>query len=593
MYEFNVVKDGNILRVTSNTYWNCSVYGSLILDKISGNGNSTIMMSIPKEMTETYGRVIFTYGDERCDYPALDIYYSNACYIETDPMFIRENGTNVLKMSYNGNNDSVNIKVFANGSWNVTGAYSTYINDNDLIIIPTPDVCSSTTTISTCNNTTINVELYNKEGGQYSSEPFEYYNKVTGVTAQATSDISFGCSGGRYSADFYTMYDRYGRYAFIDCCNKQHTDDIIERKVGTGTTRITGDSGSFDSWDCCEGPHYETATLPFSYNGFSTSIDFTQRCDDCSNSPQCNHCEINGLDVLKCEGTQQYEIPGVYNANWSISPINDLVSINSDGLLTYKRHTRDITYTIKGTNDFCGDVYKSITIKACTPYYISCVVSSDASLSATRAMDIIFETSKGSITMNSINIPIGNGSSKTREISPTFDGATIERANINCNDGETYRATFSPSTISDGQTYTLLIKNICTTPVQLIVSGSMLAGGYEYFVLSDGSITDANKEAVKVNSQIKLHGAYNTPISLGYFNYDEDCNGSYNNDENYFCHLVANGCEAKTMVPGTNYNLYGYLSGRDMFIKIIVLWFPTYKKCQDDSRYGKYYVTIP
>ena len=315
MYEFNVVKDVNILRITSNTYWNCSVYGSILLDKTSGVGNDSITISIPNEMSEGYGRVIFTYGDERCDYPALDIYHFNYCYIETDPMFIKENGENVLKLSYNGDNDAVNIKVYANSGWSVSDSVTSYINGNDLIIIPPTGVCSASTTISSnvvdCNNN-INVYLYNQNGGSYSKYIGDKHI-VTGMSISyfttGGTGTTFGCDGGSYSVSAYTNYNIYKIYAFVDCCGNIHYDDLKYKTSGeTGSEFINAEGGSFDSWDCCEGTHYEDSTVSFSIDGYSQSITFKQECKDCSNSPQCNHCEISGPDTLECEGTQQYTI---------------------------------------------------------------------------------------------------------------------------------------------------------------------------------------------------------------------------------------------------------------------------------------------
>ena len=609
MYEFNVVKDGNKLRITSNTCWNCSVYGSLIIDKESGVGNEEITMSLPKEIPFGNGSVIFTYGDDRCDYPAIDVYLSNDCHIETDPMFIREkvgenSFINVLKLSYNGDNDAVNIKVYSNSEWSVPNSATTFINENDLIIIPQPGVCSSTTYISTCGGGNIvYVELYNKNGGKYSENPFETYNVTTGLSAEAKSSKTFGCDGGEYKAEFYENYDVYGKYAFIDCCGIQHDDDIKEEKISSSNRiLVETKSGEFGTWNCCDGPHYEDATLSHSIGKYSASIDFKQECNGCGGAG-CHTCYIEGSTSLECEGTSDYslivdssEVTG--NLGWSISPKKDLVEIDSGGTLTFKRHTRDTTYTISCSNSDCGSVYKSISIKACKPYSISLKVSADTSYRFSTAKDIVLETTNGNLTFNGINISTDGNDVKTVEINSSFDGATIQKANVTCNDRNTYKASYSPSIISDGQTYLLVIKKKCVTPIQVKIYGGMLGGGFAYFLLTDGDITDANKEAVKNNAQVKLYGTYYSPISLGYFHYDDDCNGvRYDNESNtvFYCHLTTNGCSAVKMDAehGATYTLYEYLSGRDMFIKAINLWFPTYEKCQENQHYGVYNITTP
>ena len=157
MYTFNVVKSGDKLIVSSNTFWSCNVYGNFTLSKYSGEGNAEIVISIPKELPYVNGEVIFSYGDERCEYPSIDIFMINDCYIRTEPMFnkcsmhvgseeckdekkIVEFGSksNVLTLTFKEENESISVKVYSNGIWHVTDKKPSninyFINGDELLI---------------------------------------------------------------------------------------------------------------------------------------------------------------------------------------------------------------------------------------------------------------------------------------------------------------------------------------------------------------------------------------------------------------------------------------------------------------------------
>lgn len=140
MYTFNVGKSGDKLIVSSNTFWSCNVYGNFMLSKYSGEGNAEITISVPKELPYVNGEVIFSYGDERCKYPSIDIFMINDCYIRTEPMFnVCQTSTgdkqNILQLAFNEENESISVKVFSNGIWNVKSSDTNFFTNGDELLI--------------------------------------------------------------------------------------------------------------------------------------------------------------------------------------------------------------------------------------------------------------------------------------------------------------------------------------------------------------------------------------------------------------------------------------------------------------------------
>ena len=158
MYNFNVEKVGDELIISTNTFWSCNVYGNFRLSKYSGEGNDKIIISVPEELPYSNGRVIFSYGDERCEYPSIDIFMINDCYIRTEPMFnkcsmhvgseeckdekkIVEFGSksNVLTLSFKEENEAISVKIYSNGMWHIPIDGNPYkidcfINGDELLI---------------------------------------------------------------------------------------------------------------------------------------------------------------------------------------------------------------------------------------------------------------------------------------------------------------------------------------------------------------------------------------------------------------------------------------------------------------------------
>lgn len=127
---FDAQLSGNTIVIKSDTFWSCTVDGSIILSKYSGSGNTNISITIPYDMQYCNGKVIFSYGDGECDYPSIDIFLTNDCWIRTEPMF--DNNKNI-SMPFENDNEIVSLKVFSNGVWKAFGE-GVYCNYNELLI---------------------------------------------------------------------------------------------------------------------------------------------------------------------------------------------------------------------------------------------------------------------------------------------------------------------------------------------------------------------------------------------------------------------------------------------------------------------------
>lgn len=143
MYNFKVEKVGDELIISTNTFWYCNAYGNFRLSKYSGEGNDKITISVPEELPYSNGSVIFSYGDERCEYPSIDIFMINDCYIRTEPMFnVCQTSTgekqNILKLTFKEENESISVKIYSNGIWHVTDKNPNnidyFINGDELLI---------------------------------------------------------------------------------------------------------------------------------------------------------------------------------------------------------------------------------------------------------------------------------------------------------------------------------------------------------------------------------------------------------------------------------------------------------------------------
>ena len=320
MYNFKVVRDNNTLIIYSNTTWECSSYGNIWLDKTNGIGNDVITMSVPYGMDGAYANICFTYGDERCEYPVVSIYLSGGCYLLTEPMY---NNKKQLSITYSDSDDGINIKVFSNREWYISrseGMEAYYVNDYDLIIIPSKNSCITKATLA-CECENIEITLLNEDGGTDSEEiiSVETKNIVTGITVETSrreEDI-FDCNGGTFGATGYTLSDVYSSittsHKFTDCCGNEYdngtTINVIKSNVPS-KNEFYRVNDKFNYVSCCNGNYEYTRAIPFYYEGFQKVVKFKQVCNDCSSDPQCQtiECVICGPSELNCSGTAKYNV---------------------------------------------------------------------------------------------------------------------------------------------------------------------------------------------------------------------------------------------------------------------------------------------
>jgi hypothetical protein len=127
---FDAQLSGNTIVIKSDTFWSCNTYGLIILSKYSGSGNTNIDITIPEDVQYYSGEVVFSYGDEKCEYPSMNVYLSNYCWIKTEPMFDENRH---LFINFENDNEMVSLKVFSNGIWKAIGE-GTYKDGDKLLI---------------------------------------------------------------------------------------------------------------------------------------------------------------------------------------------------------------------------------------------------------------------------------------------------------------------------------------------------------------------------------------------------------------------------------------------------------------------------
>ena len=141
---------------------------------------------------------------------------------------------------------------------------------------------------------------------------------------------------------------------------------------------------------------------------------------------------------------------------WSIDPSGTLASIDSAGKVTYQEHTEDTNYTITYQDDTCGTITKSLTIKKCSKQGIKVKVV-DTKFGVTTAnyasLYTDYEGIGTVITVQDIEV---NGPAKDCDADPKFINTNITKAIVQCGD-DYYSATYAPSKIENGQTYTLTL----------------------------------------------------------------------------------------------------------------------------------------
>ena len=163
MYYFEAIQDRNKIIISSNAHWDCKVEGDCLLSKRSGFGNDTIEIKVPRELAYTSGSLTFSYGDERCVYPSLDVFYVNDCYIETIPSYSVCGTGNFLAIPFNHKNEMFTVTVLSNGMWHIKNMIncSATKNRDELIIVPVANLDGSLEIVPNlgCKENIITIQL--------------------------------------------------------------------------------------------------------------------------------------------------------------------------------------------------------------------------------------------------------------------------------------------------------------------------------------------------------------------------------------------------------------------------------------------------
>ena len=156
MYTFKATAiENNTIQIETNTYWNCKAEGNFKLSSYDGSGNTIVSVLIPDDAPTVEGTIYFSYGNGVCSIFILDVYYTNNCYISTNPSYELCNNERVLTLRYKQPNEAFMIDVFSFGGWVIGDAnnVSYFVNENSLMVISPstgtgslkiiPSLCSS------------------------------------------------------------------------------------------------------------------------------------------------------------------------------------------------------------------------------------------------------------------------------------------------------------------------------------------------------------------------------------------------------------------------------------------------------------------
>lgn len=153
MYQFNAtLKSNHTIEVESNTYWSCKVEGNFKLSKYDYSGDCVINIIIPDDIMFVEGTVYFSYGDERCKYPEIEVFLNNDCYIETYPNYVVCDDEKTIFFYYEDARETFNISVLCFGQWNARSSNLDYITTNNELIVISPDSDEGELTITPQND---------------------------------------------------------------------------------------------------------------------------------------------------------------------------------------------------------------------------------------------------------------------------------------------------------------------------------------------------------------------------------------------------------------------------------------------------------
>jgi hypothetical protein len=143
MYTFNVTyNESNKITVVTNTHWSCYVDGNFRLSSYNGfaDGEDTTFeldIIVPLEIPIIDGNIIFTYGDERCEYPVVPVYQINGCILSTIPSYITTNGRREIYFNFSDEGQTMSLTVQT--AYGSATSWTANVNSGDAKIFTTDE----------------------------------------------------------------------------------------------------------------------------------------------------------------------------------------------------------------------------------------------------------------------------------------------------------------------------------------------------------------------------------------------------------------------------------------------------------------------
>lgn len=144
--EFNISfnEGAKQIYVMSDTHWSCSCRGDLLLSKYSGEGDDTIEILDVDGLWLYDGSIHFTYGDDRCDYPVLNVRFTQDCILETYPQYLlcdtpKGEVERVIYFPYDSERETFTIYIATptSGGWEVhdDGGHIYFVDNGYLTVV--------------------------------------------------------------------------------------------------------------------------------------------------------------------------------------------------------------------------------------------------------------------------------------------------------------------------------------------------------------------------------------------------------------------------------------------------------------------------
>lgn len=156
-------------------------------------------------------------------------------------------------------------------------------------------------------------------------------NIPTGCTARATTSTSFGCEGGTYGAEATGYYNIQKHWK--DSCGTEYTS--LTAITGSGSESAGSKSGTFSQKSCPTVSCADSATLSFTYGGYSDSVSFSQTGTNAADDIEVKSATVTGVNqiLLNVGKANNKKVILSYNngaADYAVECNGDTVLYNSE-----------------------------------------------------------------------------------------------------------------------------------------------------------------------------------------------------------------------------------------------------------------------